>query len=339
MVIVMKPDASPENINKVIEVLEKNNLQAHLSKGKQLTIIGVIGDKSVLSESNLEALDGVSKLVPITESYKLSNRKFNPEPSVIKVKDFTIGGSSFSIIAGPCSVESAEQIIETARFLKSQGVSFLRGGIFKPRTSPYAFQGLGKQGLEYLREAAKETGMAIVTEVTSLKTLETALEYVDVLQIGARNMHSFELLKEAGKTSKPVILKRGMSATIDEWLNAAEYIMREGNRQVILCERGIRTFETSTRNTLDISAVPVVRSKSHLPVLVDPSHAAGVREYVAPLSKAALAAGADGIMVEVHPKPACALSDGGQSLNFNEFKSMLDELKPLAKFFGKETGQ
>jgi len=335
MIIVMKPDASQSHIQKVIEVLEKNHLQAHLSKGKQLTIIGVIGDKSILSEANLEAMDGVEKLVPITESYKLSNRKFKPEPSVIKVKGFSIGGDSFSIVAGPCSVESREQILETARFLKSQGVCFLRGGTFKPRTSPYAFQGLGQQGLEYLKEAAEETGMAIVTEVTSLKTLEIAIDYVDVFQIGARNMHSFELLKEVGKAGKPVVLKRGLSATIDEWLNAAEYIMREGNNQVILCERGIRTFETATRNTLDISAVPVIRSKSHLPVLIDPSHATGVRDYIAPLCKAAMAVGADGIMIEVHPTPSRALSDGAQSLDFDDFKKMLSELKPLAGLCGK----
>lgn len=335
MIIVMKPGASQSHIQKVIEVLEKNHLQAHLSKGKQLTIIGVIGDKSILSEANLEAMDGVEKLVPITESYKLSNRKFKPEPSVIKVKGFSIGGDSFSIVAGPCSVESREQILGTARFLKSQGVCFLRGGTFKPRTSPYAFQGLGQQGLEYLKEAAEETGMAIVTEVTSLKTLEIAIDYVDVFQIGARNMHSFELLKEVGKAGKPVVLKRGLSATIDEWLNAAEYIMREGNNQVILCERGIRTFETATRNTLDISAVPVIRSKSHLPVLIDPSHATGVRDYIAPLCRASMAVGADGIMIEVHPTPSRALSDGAQSLDFDDFKKMLSELKPLAGLCGK----
>lgn len=335
MIIVMKSDANQSNIQKVIEVLEKNRLKAHLSTGKQLTIIGVVGDKSVLSESNLEAMDGVEKLVPITESYKLSNRKFKPEPSVIKVKGFNIGGGSFSIIAGPCSVENRDQILDTARFLKSQGVCFLRGGTFKPRTSPYAFQGLGQQGLEYLKEAAEETGMAIVTEITSLKTLEIALDYVDVFQIGARNMHSFELLKEVGKAGKPVVLKRGLSATIDEWLNAAEYIMQEGNNQVILCERGIRTFETATRNTLDISAIPVIRNKSHLPVLIDPCHATGVRDYVAPLCRAAMAVGSDGIMVEVHPTPSKALSDGAQSLSFEDFKRMLSELKPLADLCGK----
>ncbi len=339
MIIVMKPGVSQGNIQRVIAVLEENQLKAHLSIGKQVTIIGVVGDKSILSESNLEAMEGVDKLVPITESYKLSNRKFKPESSVINVKGFTIGGDSFSIVAGPCSVENREQILDTARFLRKQGVCFLRGGAFKPRTSPYAFQGLGRQGLEYLKEAADETGMAIVTEITSLKTLEIAVDYVDIFQIGARNMHSFELLKEVGKAGKPVVLKRGLSATIDEWLNAAEYIMREGNSQVILCERGIRTFETSTRNTLDISAIPVIQSKSHLPILVDPSHATGVRDYVSPLCKAALAVGADGIMVEVHPMPSKALSDGAQSLDFEEFQSMLSELKPLADLCGKVMGQ
>jgi len=335
MIVVMKPGATRENIEKVIEVLEEHGLQAHLSTGKQVTIIGVIGDKSVISEKNLEVLDGVDKLVPITESYKLSNRKFNPEPSVIRVKNYTIGAESFCIIAGPCSVEGREQIIGEARFLAGQGIRFLRGGAFKPRTSPYSFQGLGREGLEYLREAAEETGMIIVTEVTSLKTLEIAIDYVDILQIGARNMHNFELLKEEGRTGKPVVLKRGLSATIDEWLNAAEYIMREGNNSVVLCERGIRTFETATRNTLDISAIPVIKSKSHLPILIDPSHASGVREYIPSLCKAALAAGADGIMLEVHPNPAKALSDGPQSLNLEEFTKLLEELKPLAALCGR----
>ncbi|NLN65978.1 MAG: 3-deoxy-7-phosphoheptulonate synthase [Clostridiaceae bacterium] len=336
MIIVMKREASQENIQRVVRVLEEYRLQAHLSTGKQVTIIGVIGDKSVLTDANLEVMDGVDKLVPITETYKLSNRKFNPAPSVIKVKDFTIGGGNFSIVAGPCSVEGREQILETARFLKSCGVHFLRGGTFKPRTSPYAFQGLGLEGLQYLKEAADETGMAIITEVTSLRTLEIALDHVDVFQIGARNMHSFELLKEVGKTGKPVVLKRGLSATIDEWLNAAEYIMTGGNSQVILCERGIRTFETATRNTLDISAVPVIQQKSHLPILIDPSHASGVREYVPALCRAAVSVGADGIMVEVHPQPAKAFSDGAQSLNFEQFESLLNVLKPLAEICGKE---
>lgn len=335
MIIVMKPGASQENIQRVVSVLEEHQLQAHLSKGKQVTIIGVIGDKSVLHDVNLDLLEGVDKLVPITESYKLSNRKFNPEPSVIKIREFTVGGEGFCIVAGPCSVEGREQILETARYLKGCGVHFLRGGAFKPRTSPYAFQGLGREGLEYMKEAADQTGMAIITEVTSLKNLEIAMDYVDVFQIGARNMSNFELLKEVGKTGKPVVLKRGLSATIDEWLNAAEYIMTEGNNQVILCERGIRTFETATRNTLDISAVPVIRQKSHLPILIDPSHAAGVREYVPALCKAAMAVGADGIMVEVHPQPSKALSDGAQSLDFGQFKEVMDVLKNLAAICGK----
>ncbi len=335
MIIVMKPGASRESIQRVVSVLEEHQLQAHLSKGKQVTIIGVIGDKSVLHDVNMDLLEGVDKLVPITESYKLSNRKFNPEPSVIRIREFAIGGEGFCIVAGPCSVEGREQILETARYLKSCGVHFLRGGAFKPRTSPYAFQGLGQEGLKYMKEAADETGMAIVTEVTSLKNLEIAMDYVDVFQIGARNMSNFELLKEAGKAGKPVVLKRGLSATIDEWLNAAEYVMTEGNNQVILCERGIRTFETATRNTLDISAVPVIRHKSHLPILIDPSHAAGVRDYVPALCKAAMAVGADGIMVEVHPQPSKALSDGAQSLDFVQLKEVLDALRNLAAFCGK----
>ncbi len=335
MIIVMKPGAGQDSIRRVVDVLEQHRLQAHLSTGKQVTIIGVIGDKSVLSESNLEVMEGVDKIVPITESFKLSNKKFNPEPSVIRVKDQTIGGSGFCIVAGPCAVEGREQILQEARFLSGLGIRFLRGGAFKPRTSPYSFQGLGREGLMYLREAAEETGMVTVTEVTSLKTLDIARDYVDIFQIGARNMHNFELLKEVGKAGKPVVLKRGLSATIDEWLNAAEYIMREENSNVILCERGIRTFETATRNTLDISAVPVVKNKSHLPILIDPSHAAGVCGYVPALCKAAMAAGADGIMIEVHPRPAKALSDGAQSLNLEEFRQLLEDLKPLAALCGK----
>ena len=274
-------------------------------------------------------LGGVDKLVPVTESYKLANKKFQQSPTVISIGDVKIGGGHFAIMAGPCAVESREQLLETAFDIKKAGAQILRGGAYKPRTSPYSFQGLETEGLKYMAEAREKTGLKIVCEVTDEHALKNAAEYVDIIQIGARNMQNFTLLKEAGKLKIPVLLKRGLAATIDEWLNAAEYILSEGNESVILCERGIRTYETSTRNTLDISAVPVIKSKSHLPIIVDPSHASGVREYVAPLSKAAVGAGADGLMIEVHPHPEKALSDGAQSLTPNMFNTLCQELKPF----------
>lgn len=267
----------------------------------------------------------------VTESYKLANRKFHPDASVIPVGSTAIGPHTLTIMAGPCAVESREQLLETAFAVKKAGATFLRGGAYKPRTSPYSFQGLEEEGLKYMKEARQATGLSVICEVTSHHAIEAAVKYVDMLQIGARNMQNFELLKEAGKAGIPVLLKRGLSATIDEWLNAAEYIMSEGNEQVVLCERGIRTYETSTRNTLDISAVPVLKGKTHLPVIVDPSHATGVRAYVPPLAKCAIAAGADGLMIEVHPNPAQALSDGPQSLTFEQFQELTASLRPYAR--------
>ncbi|MBT9778429.1 3-deoxy-7-phosphoheptulonate synthase [Clostridium sp. MCC353] len=330
MIIIMKPNASDEAVKKVTNLIEAKGLQVHLSKGAQVTIVGVVGDKTKLHGSNIEISEGVDKVVAVTESYKLANKKFHPEDSVIKVGNTTIGPGTLTIMAGPCAVESREQLMETAYAVKKAGATFLRGGAYKPRTSPYSFQGLEEEGLKYMKEAREATGLNVICEVTSLRAIESAVNYVDMLQIGARNMQNFELLKEAGKSGIPILLKRGLSATIDEWLNAAEYIMSEGNPNVVLCERGIRTYETATRNTLDISAVPVIRSKSHLPIIVDPSHATGVRAYVAPLSKAAIAVGADGLMIEVHPNPACALSDGPQSLTFEAFEELTNELKPYA---------
>ncbi|MFP4697701.1 MAG: 3-deoxy-7-phosphoheptulonate synthase [Eubacteriales bacterium] len=335
MIIVMKPNAKDESIKKVVDFIEKFGLQTHLSKGSQVTIVGVIGDKTRLSTSNIELLEGVEKIVPVTESYKLANKKFHAKNSTIKVGNAEIGGDKLIIMAGPCSIESEEQLVQTAKSIKKSGATILRGGAYKPRTSPYAFQGLEEDGLKIMSTAREETGLSLVCEVTSLKAVETAVKYVDMLQIGARNMQNFYLLKEVGKTNLPVLLKRGLSATIDEWLNAAEYIMSEGNPNVVLCERGIRTFETATRNTLDISSVPVVKDKSHLPIIVDPSHATGVRNYVKPLSKASIAAGADGLMIEVHPDPASALSDGPQSLTFDLFDNLCSELKPFANIVGK----
>ena len=336
MIIIMKPNASEEAVKKVTNLIETKGLQAHLSKGAEVTIVGVVGDKSMLHGSNIEISEGVDKIVNVTESYKLVNKKFHPEDSVISVGNTTIGPGNITVMAGPCAIESREQLLETASAVKKAGATFLRGGAYKPRTSPYSFQGLEEEGLKYMKEAREMTGLNVICEVTSAHAIEAAVKYVDMLQIGARNMQNFELLKEAGKSKVPVLLKRGLSATIDEWLNAAEYIISEGNPNIVLCERGIRTYETSTRNTLDISAVPVIRAKSHLPIIVDPSHATGVRAYVEPLAKSAVAVGADGLMIEVHPCPACALSDGPQSLTFEQFHTLMEDLRPFASLVGRK---
>lgn len=335
MIVVMKQNASQTCIDNLKNIIENHGLETHLSVGSEVTIIGVVGDKTKLSDCNLELLEGVEKLVPVTESYKLANKKFHSSSSIIKVGNVEIGGSDLAIMSGPCAIESREQIIRIAKDIKAAGANILRGGAYKPRTSPYSFQGLEEEGLKYMAEARDITGLPIVCEITSLEAVNTAVKYVDMLQIGARNMQNFYLLKEVGKTNIPVLLKRGLSATIDEWLNAAEYIMSEGNNNVVLCERGIRTFETATRNTLDLSAIPVIKSKSHLPIIVDPSHATGVRNYVSPLSKAAIACGADGLMIETHNDPKHALSDGPQSLKPDDFKILCDELKPFAKLLGR----
>lgn len=335
MIIVMKPHAKNESIEKIVRLIESRGCDAHISKGKEVTIIGVVGDKSRLSDQNLEIFEDVEKIVAVTESYKLANKKFHPEPTLVKVKDVTIGGGNLVIISGPCAIESRQQLLSTAHAIKKAGAHILRGGAYKPRTSPYAFQGLEEEGLKYMKEASEETGLPVICEVTSQNAIEAAVKYVDMLQIGARNMQNFYLLKEAGKSGLPVLLKRGLSATIDEWLNASEYIIAEGNPNVVLCERGIRTFETATRNTLDISAVPVIKEKSHLPIIVDPSHASGVRAYVKPLAMSAVAAGADGLMIETHPNPEVALSDGPQSLTFEQFCELTEAVRPLAALVGK----
>lgn len=336
MIIVMRQGAKKDSIQNIINIIEEKGLTPHISDGSEVTIIGVIGDKTKLMDQNLEIAEDVERIVPVTESYKLANKKFHPEPTIVRVGNASIGGNELVIMSGPCAVESREQLLETARASKAAGATILRGGAYKPRTSPYAFQGLEEEGLKFMKEAREETGLSVVCEVTSLNAIEAAVKYVDMLQIGARNMQNFYLLKEAGKTGLPVLLKRGLSATIDEWLNAAEYIIAEGNPNVVLCERGIRTFETATRNTLDISAVPVIKSKSHLPIIVDPSHATGVRKYVKPLAMSAVAAGADGLMIETHPNPSIALSDGPQSLTFPQFEELCRELRPLAALMGKK---
>jgi len=335
MIIVMQKNATEEQIKKVCEVVENAGLGVHISRGTDVTVIGVIGDRRKLQDKPIELLDGVEKTVPIMEPYKLGSRSFKPESTVVKVGDVEIGSNNFIIIAGPCAVESEQQLIETALIVKKCGAKILRGGAYKPRTSPYSFQGIGEEGLKILAKAREITGLPIVTEVMSTEAVKLVSQYADILQIGARNMQNFELLKEVGKTGKPVLLKRGIAATIEEWLNAAEYIMNEGNFNVILCERGIRTYETMTRNTLDISAVPIIKHISHLPVIVDPSHGTGSWRWVAPMSRAALAAGADGLMVEVHPNPKEALSDGPQSLNPENFEHLCEELKALAPVMGR----
>lgn len=336
MIIVMKPGSKDSEIGEISKVLESLGLGVHISKGTERTIIGVIGDKRVLSDIPLELMPGVEKLVPIMESYKLAGRTFKPEKSVIDINGVKIGGSEIVMMAGPCAVENREQIIEAAKAVKRSGAKFLRGGAFKPRTSPYSFQGLEEEGLKLLKEAKEATGLQLITEVISESSLEISDRYVDMFQIGARNSQNFHLLRAVGRSKKPVLFKRGPSTTIDEWLNAAEYIMSEGNYNVVLCERGIRTFETATRNTLDISAIPVVKNSSHLPIIVDPSHAAGRTQYILPLSKAAIAAGADGLIIEVHPNPRCALSDAAQQLSPQDFDSLCKDIGKIAEIVGRE---
>ncbi|OGF61378.1 MAG: 3-deoxy-7-phosphoheptulonate synthase [Candidatus Fischerbacteria bacterium RBG_13_37_8] len=330
MVVVIKKEASLKEISDVMKFIESSNIKFHVSKGEHRTIFGLLGEASAEFKEQLSSFPAVEKIVPIIKPYKLASLEFKPEPTVIKINGNFIGDGSFTVIAGPCAVESREQIIETAYFVKECGAHMLRGGAFKPRSSPYSFQGLGEEGLKYLAESKEKTGLPIVTEVLSPEDAELAAKYVDVLQIGARNMQNFALLKTVGTLGKPVFLKRGMVATIEEFLLAAEYILKSGTEHVILCERGIRTFDSALRNTLDISAVPMVKQLSHLPIIVDPSHATGKRELIAPMVKASLAAGADGVMVEIHKEPEKAKSDGPQSLHFPTFKQMMNEVNELS---------
>jgi 3-deoxy-7-phosphoheptulonate synthase len=336
MIIVMKPEASEEELNRVITKVTDLNMKVHLSEGKFCTIIGVIGDKKLIAGLPVEVMPGVEKVVSVTETYKLVSRGFKHENSVVDVGGVKIGGEGLVVMAGPCAVESREQLLESAQAVKRCGAQFLRGGAFKPRTSPYAFQGLEEKGLVMLAEAREATGLKIVTEVVDVQSVEVVSAYADMLQIGARNMQNFQLLKMAGKSGKPVLLKRGLAATINEWLNAAEYIMNEGNYNVIFCERGIRTFEDYTRNTLDLSAVAALKEISHLPVIVDPSHGTGRWKLVCPMARAAVAAGADGLMIEVHPNPAEALSDGSQSLTPENFAILMSEVGALAAVMGRK---
>lgn len=336
MIIVMKKQATQRDIDEVISVLETHGLGVHLSKGDDRTIIGIIGDKAKLQSTSLESLNGVSNCVPIMHSYKLASRDICPEGRIVTVKGFDIGGKQLAIMAGPCAVESEEQVMQAAVGVKESGAQFLRGGAYKPRTSPYAFQGLEDEGFKLLRKAGDATGLRVISEVISENQLDVAAKYCDMFQIGARNMQNFRLLKAVGKSGVPVLLKRGIASTIEEWLDAAEYIMSEGNYNIVLCERGIRTFETSTRNTLDISAVAVVKERSNLPVIIDPSHAAGKRAYITSLSLAGVAAGADGLIIEVHPDPKSAVSDAAQQLTPVAFKALSQQIMQVAKAVGRQ---
>lgn len=335
MMIIMKANATPQQVENVIQHIKAMGLAAHLSQGVEATIIGAIGETHNIPLDEFERLDGVEVVQRITPPYKLASRQFHPEDSVFSLDGFRVGGNEIVIIAGPCAVESRTQILETAQAVKEAGGSALRGGVFKPRTSPYSFQGLGEQGLEYLAEARAETGLPIVTEIMSQVQVDLMVRYVDVLQVGARNMQNFNLLRAVGETRTSVLLKRGLSATIEEWLMSAEYILAGGNQRVMLCERGIRTFETATRNTTDINAVPVLKTLTHLPVILDPSHSTGQAAFVAAVARAAIAAGADGLIVEVHPDPAHAMSDGKQSLRPENFAEMVGQVRAIAATMGR----
>ena len=335
MMIIMKTNATPQQVEAVIASVKSAGLNVHLSQGVEATIIGAIGETHNSPTELFEVLEGVEAVQRITQPYKLASRQFHPENTIMPVDGFTVGGEEIVVIAGPCSVESRSQIIETAVAVKEAGASALRGGVFKPRTSPYSFQGLGEEGLEFLAEAREKTGLPIVVEIMSQVQLDVMVKYVDVLQIGARNMQNFNLLREVGETRTAILLKRGLSATIEELLMSAEYILAGGNQRVMLCERGIRTFETATRNTTDINAIPVLKNLTHLPVILDPSHATGHADYVAAIARAGIAAGADGLIVEVHPDPTRAVSDGKQSLKPEAFAAMVKQVGQISQVMGR----
>ena len=336
MIIVLKPRTTEENILRVENMVRARGLETHTVRGEELTIIGCIGDTVRVDPRLFEVDKSVEKVMHVQEPYKLANRAFHPEDTIVDVAGVKVGGGHMALIAGPCSVESEEQVIEIAKAAKESGANMLRGGAFKPRTSPYSFQGMGLAGLDILCKAREVTGLPIVTELMSAEYLDLFDEKVDLIQIGARNMQNFDLLKQLGKTKKPILLKRGLNATYEEWIMSAEYIMSSGNPNVILCERGVRTFESYTRNTLDLQAIPVIRRLSHLPIIVDPSHAGGKWWLVEPMSKAAVSAGADGLMIEVHNNPECALCDGGQSLKPAKYDTLLKEIRQIAEVVGKK---
>ena len=337
MIIVTKPDATPDQIDKIVKRIEGVGLKAEISRGEQRTVIGVIGDKTLLGDIPIKSMLGVEKTMSITAPYKLASRKFQDEPTIIAVNGTKIGERKLTVMAGPCAVESTEQIVTIAKHVKNAGATFIRGGAFKPRTSPYSFQGFGLDALKMLVTAKQETGLGIVTEVMTPSEVEIVGDHTDIFQLGTRNMANSCLLREVGQARKPVILKRGLASTIDEWLLAAEYILSEGNPDVILCERGIRTFETRTRNTLDLNAVPMVHHLSHLPIVVDPSHGTGIRSLVSDMTKASVASGADGLLLEVHHDPDYSMTgDGAQSLLPKQFEKLMQEIKPIAIAVGRE---
>jgi 3-deoxy-7-phosphoheptulonate synthase len=335
VLVVMRQDAGEEEIRGVVAAVEARGYKAHPIPGTHRTAIGITGNKGALEAPVFESLPGVLEVIPVTHAYKLVSREVKGESSVIRIGGASVGGGALAVVAGPCAVESAEQTLTIARAVKAAGAQLLRGGAFKPRTSPYSFQGLGEEGLKILAEARAETGLPVVTEAVDERALDLVEEYADAIQIGARNMQNFSLLKRAGKARKPVVLKRGMSATLEEFLMSAEYILSEGNYAVVLCERGVRTFSDFSRNTLDLAVVPAVKALSHLPILVDPSHGTGRRDKVAPLSRAAVAVGADGLMVEVHHDPSRALSDGPQSITPDMFEALMGELRQIAPVIGR----
>ena len=336
MIIVLKPRTTEENIVRVENMIKRHGLDTHTVRGAEMTIIGCIGDTTSVDSKLFEVDTCVDKVMHVQEPYKLANRAFHPEDSVIDVSGVKIGGGHMGVIAGPCSFESLDQVLEIAKAAKASGANLLRGGAFKPRTSPYSFQGLGLEGLDILCKVREEVGLPIVTELMSPDYLDVFEEKVDLIQIGARNMQNFDLLKQLGKVKRPILLKRGLNATYEEWIMSAEYIMASGNENVILCERGIRTFETFTRNTLDLQSIPVLNNKTHLPVVIDPSHAGGKWWLVEPMAKAAVAAGADGLMIEVHNNPECALCDGAQSLKPEKFDALLKQIRQIAEVVGKQ---
>ena len=336
MFIVMHQGHTEKELTDILERLTQMGFTGHVSQGVERTVVGVVGRTNPELKETLELWPGVDDVVPISRPHKLAGREFQPQDSVIKVGDVTIGGEALVVMAGPCAVETEEQLLQSARAVKAAGANILRGGAFKPSTSPYSFRGLGKDGLVLLAQARRETGMPVITEVMAPHDVELVLRYADILQVGARNMQNFTLLDEVGKSQMPVMLKRGLSATIQEWLLSAEYILAQGNRQVMLCERGIRTFETYTRNTMDISAIPIIKKLSHLPIIADPSHGTGKWHLVTPVSLAAVAAGADGLMVEVHPSPEHALKDGAQSLTFENFQQLMAQVVPVAASVGRK---
>ena len=338
MLVIMRDHASAEDVQHVVDLLTEAGAEAHLSSGEVKTIIGVIGDREVIYSLELEGLQGVEQVVRVLKPFKLVSRDFQPEDTVVRAGATAIGGGAFGVIAGPCSIESEDQMLATARAVAASGATMLRGGAFKPRSSPYAFQGMGVEGLKLLRAAGDAVGLPVVTEVLDVRDAATVAEYADILQVGARNMQNFMMLDELGTMSRPILLKRGLSATIEELLSAAEYILKGGNRDVILCERGIRTFETYTRNTLDLAAVAALKSLTHLPVLVDPSHATGRRDLIGPMSRAGIAVGADGLMIEVHPDPEHARCDGPQSLTPADFDALMADLAPRIGLEGKRLG-